>query len=398
MDALAASFFRRESAHLVAALVRLLGPSRVALAEDVVQDALVAAMHAWQLGMPEDPKAWILRVAKNRAIDVLRRERFRAESDAIDDALAPEADAENQLWVMFAVCNDALALETQVTLILRLLCGLSPNEIARAFLVDVGTIERRLHRGRARLAELGEALEVRESDVRARQGSVEQALYLVFNEGYHGSDADTPIHPAMCAEALRLVELMLGVEAIDRASCHALAALFCLHAARLGTRLDEAGVIVPLADQDRSRWDAKLIDRGVVHLGASAGGDRMTRWHLEAGIALAHARAASVAETDWPKILAYYDALIAMAPSPVLSMNRAVVIAETEGLAAGRDARIALARDPKLARYSFYWASRADVERRMGGDASVFYRRAIALAESRAERVSYERRLEESVC
>ena len=388
-------FFRRESAHLVAALVRLLGPSRVSLAEDVVQDALVTAMHAWRLGLPDDPKAWILRVAKNRAIDVLRRERFQAPmpdlDEAIDQALSPELDGENQLRVMFAVCDDALGIETQVTLILRWLCGLSPAEIARAFLVDVGTIDRRLHRGRARLAESD--LEVSEADVRARQASVEQALYLLFNEGYHGSDVESPLHPAMCADALRLVELLLGASAIDAVPCHALAALFCLHSARLGTRLDDEGVIVPLADQDRSRWNRALIDRGIAHLGQSAVGERITRWHLEAGIAFEHVRAASIAETDWAQILAFYDALMSLAPGPIVALNRALAIAEARNLEAGAAALALLEGDSQLATYSFYWAARADVDRRMGRDPSPSYRRAIALAESRAERVSYERRL-----
>jgi RNA polymerase sigma factor (sigma-70 family) len=394
--------FRREFAHLVSALVRVLGPSNVTLAEDVVQDALITAMHAWQLGAPDDPKAWILQVAKRRAIDVLRRERrveaLPPELDAaVDAALSPEADAENQLAMMFAVCDDALAPETHVTLILRLLCGLSSAEIARAFLVDPPTIDRRLHRGRARLHELGPLDDVRATDaVRARQPSVEQALYLLFNEGYQGSDADDPLAPALCADAIRLAELLGSADGVEPASVHALAALCCFNAARLPARLDDDRVLVPLADQDRARWDRALIDRGVGHLGASATGDRFTRWHLEAGIAFEHTRAPSIAETDWARIVAYYDALAAIAPGPVVALNRAVAIAELRGPDAGRDALAALAGDARLARYSFYWAACADLARRGGDPAEAVarYRRAIALARSRAERVSYERRVQ----
>jgi RNA polymerase sigma-70 factor (ECF subfamily) len=394
--------FRRESAHLVSALVRLLGPSHVTLAEDVVHDALISAMQAWRFAVPDNPKAWILQAAKNRAIDVIRRDRrFAAlqssldSEESVDTAFSPESDAENQLAMMFAICDESLSPETHVTLILRLLCGLSPAEIAKAFLVDVQTIDRRLHRGRGRLQELGQLHDVHaEADVRARQPSVEQALYLLFNEGYHGSDPDNPLHPAMCADAIRLAELLLSAS-VEEATVHALAALFCFHAARLSTRLDAEGVFVPLAEQDRRLWSGALIARGIEHLGASAGGERFTRWHLEAGIAFEHTRAASVAETDWARILEYYDALMALSPSPVVALNRAVALAEVHGLAAGRAALMALESESKLARYSFYWAARADLERRSGrtAEAIALYRHAVTLAKSAAERGSYERRL-----
>jgi RNA polymerase sigma factor (sigma-70 family) len=395
--------FRRESASLVSALVRLLGPFHVALAEDVVHDALTSAMQAWRFGVPDSPKAWILQAAKNGAIDVIRRDRrfdaLQAHLDsesAVDAALSPEADAENQLAMMFAICDDTLSGETHVTLILRLLCGLSAAEIARAFLVDVQTIGRRLHRGRARLQALGQLQDVHTAaDMRARQPSVEQALYLLFNEGYHGSDADNPLHPATCADAIRLVELFLEASTIERGTVHALAALFCFNAARLSTRMDAEGVFVPLAEQDRTLWNRSLFERGVQHLSASAGGERWTRWHLEAGIALAHTAAPSVAETRWEKIVEYYDVLLELSPGPVVAMNRALAVAELRGLDAGRAALVSLEDDPKLAGYSFYWAARADIERRSGRavEAIAHYRRAVTLAKSGAERGSYERRL-----
>jgi RNA polymerase sigma factor (sigma-70 family) len=399
--------FRRESAHLVSALVRLLGPSNLGLAEDVVHDALLSAMQAWRFGPPDDPKAWILQVAKNRAIDLIRRgrrlEAMRPElasewtlAGAVEQALSPEADAENQLAMMFAICDDALSSETHVTLILRLLCGFSSAEIARAFLVDVQTIDRRVHRGRTRLQELGQLLDVGAvDDVRARQPSVEQALYLLFNEGYHGSDAENPLHPAMCADAIRLVELLLEATAVEHGTVHALGALFCFNAARLPTRLSEDGVIVPLAEQDRARWDRSLLERGVRHLGESATGDHWTRWHLEAGIAFEHSSASSVGETNWGSIVEYYDALVALSPGPVVALNRALAVAELRGLDAGREALAPLADHPKLTRYSFFWAACADIERRAGrtAEARALYQRAMTLAESRAERLSYERRV-----
>ncbi len=398
--------FRREFVHLVAALARLLGPAHITLAEDVVSDALHGAMQAWRFGAPDNPKAWILAVARNRAIDLLRRER-RLEAlepalgsewtlfGAVDLALSPEADAQNQLSMMYAICDDALSPETHVTLILRLLCGLSPGEIARAFLVDVQTIDRRLHRGRARLQALGRLADVSEEDVRSRQPSVEQALYLLFNEGYHGSDSEGPLSPALCAEAIRLSELLLEATAIERSTVHALCALFCFNAARLSTRLDADGVVVPLAEQDRARWDGTLIDRAVRHLAASAGGEQLTRWHLEAGIAFEHTSAPSFEQTNWARILEYYDALLAVAASPIVALNRALALAEVHGTGAGRRALSELASEPKLVQYSFYWAALADIERRADDPerARAHYEHAIALARSGAERLSYERRL-----
>ncbi len=400
--------FRRESGRLVAALVRLLGPAHVALAEDVVHDALISALHAWRFDVPRNPAAWVLQVAKHRAIDLLRRDRrfanvapqLESESalvSAVDLAMSTEADLENQLAMMFGLCDESLSVETHVTLILRFLGGLSSAEIASAFLVDVATIERRVHRGRARLQQLSQLPDARSAaDVRALQGTVEQALYLLFNEGYHGSDAEHPLHVALCADAIRLARLLLHATGVDPAPVHALVALVCLHAARLPTRLDEQGVLVPLAEQDRTRWDATLVAEGIAHLGESAGGTHWTRWHLEAGIALEHAQATSLASTAWGKILQHYDVLVKMHPSPVLALNRALALAEVHGIDAGYNELARLEAEPKLVAYSFYWASRADLARRgeRGGAARGYYAHAIRLAKSSAERRSYQRRID----
>lgn len=397
--------FRREFAHLVAALVRLLGPSNLPLAEDVVQEALLSAMHAWQFEPPRDPKAWILQTARNRAIDVLRRERRltalpeddgSALEGAIASALSPEEEAASQLAMMFSICDDALSQETQVTLILRLLCGLSPAEIARAYLADTQTIDRRLHRGRTRLQELGHLQDVTApAELLARQPSVLNALYLLFNEGYHGSDSQNPLRPAMCADAIRLAELVLESSRTSHAEAHALAALFCFDAARLPTRLDEDGVFVPLADQDRTRWDRSLIERGVVHLAQSATGTQASRWHLEAGIACEHTIAPSVRETDWQRIVDLYDALLALQPGPIVALNRALALTELRGPDAGREAIATVASDARLGGYSFYWAAAADLERRAGNVAKArsLFERAMSLAKSNAERLAYEKKL-----
>jgi RNA polymerase sigma factor (sigma-70 family) len=400
--------FRHEFGHLVAALTRLLGPSNLPLAEDVVQEALMTAMQAWRFETPRAPKAWILQVAKNRAIDAIRRDKRMAplpqalESEwtidgAVESALAESEDAANQLAMMLAICDERLSEETHVTLILRLLCGMSPTEIARAFLVDTQTIERRLHRGRTRLQKLGTLANASEvSNLEARHSSVMQALYLLFNEGYHGSDADNPLLPAMCADAIRLAELLLESSTVRRTEVHALAALFCFHAARLETRLDADGVFVPLAAQDRSVWDRSLIDRGIVHISKASTGTQLTRWHLEAGIACEHVIAPSVAQTNWQRIVELYDALLRLTPSPIVALNRAVALAELRGPEVGRDVLRALIHDAKVSKYPFFWGALADLEERAGQttEARRLYKRAIGLTRSRAERVSYERKLE----
>jgi RNA polymerase sigma factor (sigma-70 family) len=399
--------FRNEHAHLIAALTRTLGTSNLALAEDVVQDALVRAMHAWRFGPPRDPKAWIVRAARNRAIDIIRRERRGASllpelanmaevSDTIDAALAPEADRGNQLAMMFAVCDPALTPETHVTLILRWLCGLSPKEIGQAFLVDTQTIDRRLHRGKARLRELGELVDVDLlPDLEERRGSVLQALYLLFNEGYHGSNPREPVRPFLCTDALRLTELLRDTPTTAHPDVSALAALFCFDIARLPTRLDADGVFVPLEEQDRARWDRPLIERGLARLAASATGDRMSRWHLEAGIACEHAVAPSVRGTAWGRIVAFYDLLMAQSPGPIVALNRALAVAERDGVEEGQRQLVSVADEKKLARYPFYWAALADLQRRADkhGEARSSYERAMELSRSPAERASYRRRL-----
>jgi RNA polymerase sigma factor (sigma-70 family) len=399
--------FRREYAHLVSALTRVLGAHNLQLAEDVVHDALLSAMNAWRFGLPQDPKAWIIRAAHNRAIDVIRREQRHGTlaskvatttelTETIDSALAPAADAANQLAMMFAVCDPGLSGETHVTLILRWLCGLSPKEIGQAFLVGTQTIDKRLHRGRISLRRLGRLPDVDDlGDVGVRRESVLQALYLLFNEGYHGSNPQDPIRPFLCTDALRLTELLLEAKATAHVDVHALAGLFCFDLARLPTRVDDQGVFVPLEDQDRSRWDRALVERGLHHLARSATGDLMSRWHLEAGIACEHTIAPSLDETDWDRIVDFYDLLAQRSQSPVVALNRALALAERDGVDVGRRELLALADDPKLSDYPFYWAARADLERRAAHPATARsdYERAIALARSPAERVSYERRL-----
>jgi RNA polymerase sigma factor (sigma-70 family) len=405
---IADDLFRREASRIVAALTRLFGLANLPLVEDVVQDALLSALSAWQLGVPSDPHAWLLQTAKNRAIDVLRKDRraatlsedLKADADLeyrLDQALSDiEADA-NQVALMFSLCHEELASDTHVTLILRFLCGLGPREIASAFLVDVQTIDRRLHRGRERLRSPGQLLDIdAAADTSPRLPSVLRALYLLFSEGYHGTNADDPSQVSLCAEAMRLIDFLLERQTTNTPETHALAALFAFDSARLATRTDETGVFVPLAEQDRSRWSLPLIQRGILHLSESARGRALSRWHLEAGIACEHALAPSVEATNWSRIVELYDALAALMPGPVVTLNRALALAERDGPEAGRRTLEGIVPDPSLVAYPFYWAALADLARRMGDERSAarHYERAALVSRSRAERVAYERRLQ----
>jgi predicted RNA polymerase sigma factor len=298
---------------------------------------------------------------------------------------------------MFAVCDPQLTPGTHVTLILRWLCGLSPKEIGQAFLVDTQTIDRRLHRGKARLRELGRLVDVDQlADAARRRGSVIQALYLLFSEGYHGSNPRAPVRQSLCNDALRLTELLLDSGATAHPEVSALAALFCFDLGRLPTRLDARGVFVPLEEQDRGRWNPALIERGLAHLAASASGERMSRWHLEAGIACEHVIAPSVRDTDWVRIVVLYDLLMDQSPSPIVALNRALAVAERDGVEEGQRQLVSVVDDKKLARYPFYWAALADLQRRAGrhGEARSSYERAVELSRSPAERASYRRRMD----
>ena len=320
----------------------------------------MSAMQAWRFGPPRDPKAWIVRAARNRAIDLIRRERrgaallpelalTRATVDTIDAALAPVADRANQLAMMFAVCDPALTPETHVTLILRWLCGLSPKEIGHAFLVDTQTIDRRLHRGKARLRELEQIVDVEHlSDVAQRQGSVLHALYLLFSEGYHGSNPSEPVRPFLCTDALRLTELLLDTSATTDRRVYALAALFCFNIARLCTRLDADGVTICLRSRIASGGTARSS-----RAGWPTSRHRPAARTCRGGTS----RRESRANTQWrppserptgARIVGLYDLLMAQRPVPIVALNRALAVAERDGVEEGRRELVAVAGDRKL--------------------------------------------------
>jgi RNA polymerase sigma-70 factor (ECF subfamily) len=365
--------FRREAGRLIAGLGRRLGADHLDLAEDAVQDALLLALRQWPFaGVPANPAAWLARTARHRALDRLRRRAAfsRAAGDlarivpAVADDSQPDEFRDDQLAMIFACCHPALSPDAQVALTLKVVCGFSTAEIARAFLADEATIAQRLVRAKRFLRESGAGIVVPPpTEMPPRVDSVLQAIYLLFNEGYAAHEGDALVRHDLCAEALRLAMLLADQRETDQPKVHALVALLCFHASRLPARVDGAGELLRLADQDRSLWDRRFVFAGLRHLDSAAEGPEMSHYHLEAGIAALHAQAESDATTNWPQILRLYDQLMDCRPSPVVALNRAVALARVEGAEAGLAALTEL--DGPLSRYYLLHAVRADLLRHL---------------------------------
>jgi RNA polymerase sigma-70 factor, ECF subfamily len=395
--------WRIESARLVAGLARIVGD--VGLAEDLAQDALVAALEGWpESGVPDNPGAWLMATAKHRAIDLLRRrnllerkhEQLGYEIAAQLERAVPDLDAamddeigDELLRLVFICCHPVLSTEARVALTLRLLGGLTTPEIARAFLVSEPTVAQRIVRAKRTLAEAHVPFAVpRGAELAARLSSVLEVIYLVFNEGYSATAGDDWMRPALCDDALRLgrilAELMPGEPEV-----HGLVALMEIQASRLHARRGTSGEPVLLLDQDRARWDRLLIHRGLAALDrATLLGGAFGPYALQGAIAACHARANAASETDWVRIAALYDALVALAPSPVVQLNRAVALAMAFGPAAGLDVVDTLAAEGVLEGYHLLPAVRGDLLAKLGRDveACVELEHAAALTRNVRER------------
>jgi RNA polymerase sigma-70 factor, ECF subfamily len=392
--------WRIESPRLIAGLTRLVRD--VGLAEDLAQDALVAALEQWpESGVPENPGAWLMATAKHRAIDQLRRharlERKYAELGRdLQEGEEPDLDAviddgveDDLLRLVFMTCHPVLSREARVALTLRLLGGLTTAEIARAFLAPEATVAQRIVRAKRTLSEARVPFEAPSGRERAaRLGSVLEVIYLVFNEGYAATAGDDWIRPSLCAEALRLGRILAELTPAEP-EVHGLVSLMELQASRLRARVDAAGLPVLLLDQDRARWDHVLIGRGLRALErAQALGGPLGPYCLEAAIAACHARARTAQETDWIRIAALYDALCQLAPSPVVELNRAVAIAMAFGPAAGLELVDGLADEPALKAYHLLPGVRGELLERLGrgAEASAEFQRAASLTGNERER------------
>jgi RNA polymerase sigma factor (sigma-70 family) len=410
-------FFRSEAGRIVATLTRIFGVHNLPLAEDVVQDALCRALEVWKFrGVPENPSAWLTAAAKNRALDVLRRERtartFAPEvgrwlesewtlAPTVDELFESSAINDDQLRMIFSCCQPRLAEEAQVALVLNVLCGFSVSEIAGAFLCSTAAIEKRISRAKGALAKSSGLFDLKgpngEGDFAARICAVHRVLYLLFNEGYHGANDESPVRVDLCREAMRLASLLRDSPVASTPATHALSALMCLHAARLPSRLDAVGDLTLLVDQDRSRWDAALVSEGMALLELSARGSELTEYHVEAAIAAVHAEARSAGETNWPAVVSLYDTLLTIRPSPVVALNRAIAIAQSGGAERGLQAIAAIEDRARLAVYPFYHAALGELELRRGRRevARDHFRAALSVARSAAERRLFEKRVDD---
>jgi len=406
--------FRREAGRLVAALTGVFGLSNLNLCEDVVQETLGRALELWPYhGVPENPAGWLWRAARNLAIDRIRREtRFRklvpelavlmemewtrakAEREFLPEPEIPD----DQLRLMFSCCDPALSQVSQVSLILHTLGGFGVDEVAQAFLSDHAAMERRLGRARRRLKKSGSLYDLSKPPPPAeRLDAVHQAIYLLFNEGYHASFSDEPVRRDLCAEALRLGGLLAGDRRLAAPATHALQALMCLHAARLAARVGEDGCVIQLENQDRARWDGGLIAEGLRRLDLSAAGAELTAYHLEAAIAAQHALAPSYERTDWAEVLRLYGLLAERSPfSPVVALNRAIAAGQAEGPERALAELGKLAAMRPLKKYPFYWAALGEFSRRAGAEdaARAHYAKALELGRNRAEKEFFGRKLE----
>ncbi|HXI56608.1 MAG TPA: RNA polymerase sigma factor [Polyangia bacterium] len=395
--------YRIESARLIAGLARMVRD--VGLAEELAQDALVTALERWpQTGIPDNPGAWLMAAAKNRAIDVLRRNKrvgrkhqeIGRETEAAQEAAVPDLEAaldddvgDDLLRLVFTACHPVLSPDARVALTLRLLGGLTTDEIARAFLVPEPTIAQRIVRAKRTLAEAGVPFEVpRGNELAARLSSVLEVVYLVFNEGYSATAGDDWMRPALCEDALRLGRILAGLVP-DEPEVHGLVALMEIQASRARARTSADGQPILLMDQNRALWDQLLIGRGLAALArAESLGGAGGPYTLQAAIAACHARAVTAADTDWTRIAALYQALALRTPSPVVELNRAVAVAMAFGPAAGLALVDALRGEPALANYHLLPGVRGDLLLKLGrlDEARVELERAAALTRNGRER------------
>jgi RNA polymerase sigma factor (sigma-70 family) len=401
------TIWRIESAKIVAAVARLTGD--LGLAEDFAQDALVAALETWPgSDVPGNPGAWLMTTARRRALDRLRHERIAAPKHAElaldldeahaarEEALAERVDADldddigdDVLRLIFAACHPLLSREASCALTLKVVGGLSTSEIARAYLKPEPTIAQRIVRAKRTLSEAHVPFEVpRGADFAARLASVLEVIYLIFNEGYAATAGDEWTRPALCGEAQRLGQVLAGLMP-DQGEVQGLAALMDIQASRLAARVDASGAPVLLLDQDRRRWDRALIRRGLAALArAEALPGAFGPYTLQAAIAACHARAATAADTDWSRIVALYDALAAIAPSPVVALNRAVAVGMAFGPAAGLGLVDALCDEPALKDYHLLPSVRGDLLAKLDRieEARGEFQRAADLARNARER------------
>jgi predicted RNA polymerase sigma factor len=410
VDDLVNHLFRHEVGRMVSRLTRILGSRRLPLAEDAVQHAMLQALQLWPYqGTPDYPKAWLAQVAYHRALDVLKSERrllFYQDVEAFDIARHIEKledprflreVGDERLGLIFVCCHPLLPRSASVALTLKVVCGFGVEEIARAFLSTDVAVTQRLVRAKRAIRDQGIGIEVPDPELLPeRLDAVLEVIYVLFTEGYSATAGDRLIKDDLCLEAIRLAELLTGNELTDRPECRALLALMLFQAARLPARTNAAGDLLLLEEQDRGLWDVPMIHRGLMQMDLAARGDRLSAYHLQAEIAAVHATTEHFTSTDWERILALYDLLGDMQPTPVVLINRAIALSHVHGAGAGLAALRAIPLDQRSERCRFLPAAEGEFHRQMGqtDEACVLFRRALAFAQSEPERRFLERKLE----
>ena len=402
--------FRHQAGRVVARLTRLLGPAHVALAEESVQEAMLRALQTWPYqGVPDNSAGWLFRVAHNAAIDTLRRETVfgdktealvaeltRSATITLNDPDIEERLRDDELRMIFMCCHPALAREASVALSLKTIGGFSVREIARAFLAEEAAVAQRLVRAKRQIRDQKLTLDLPAGqELASRLDSVLEVLYFMFNEGYAAQEGEDLIRQDLCLEALRLGRLV-ATASIATPRVHALVALMALQGARLPARVDDAGELVLLDDQDRGRWDQRLIAMGFDHFDRSMSGAEVSEYHVQAAIAATHARAVDRRAVDWPLILTLYDQLLSLNSSPVVQLNRAVAVARVHGARAALDAIARLTANPKLRQYHLLMSVRGQLlfESGRSGEAAESFTAALDHTRNEAERRFLRRRID----
>jgi len=391
--------FRHEAGKLVAILTRLFGPHNLELAEDVVQDTLLKALEHWKYhGTPDNPSAWLFTAARNKALDVLRREQQRkkirpdteSESDTTPESLINQHPIEDeQLRMMFVCCHPAIPEEGQVALILKTLCGFSVAEIAKPFLTNEETITKRLYRARQVFREEQVAFGFpTHTEMQQRLTNVLTAVYLIFTEGYQSTDHDSVVREDLIEESLRLGKMITEHTLTSTSESNALMALLCFQTARLAARVDHAGHLLPLKEQDRSLWNRELIDQGNYYLNMASVGETISAYHLQAAIAQEHCAASRYEETNWKRILHWYNWLLEIKPDGLIALNRLIAFAEVHGAQAALDELMHHPDREKLARYYLYPAVLGEWHLQLGNktEARLYLEMAINATTSPAEK------------
>ena len=407
-------FFRHETGKLIAVLTRIFGPHNLELAEDVVQDSLLEAIRVWNFkGIPEQPVPWLYRVAKNKALNVVNREKYKRKyateaahflesewtADAALENLFSESEIrDDQLRMMFTCCHPSVSEDSQIALTLKTLCGFSLSEIAKAFLTNEENINKRLVRARQKIRDGDIPFEVPSTEyLEERLDAVLQTIYLLFNEGYKASAGPGLIRYELCAEAIRLAEIITDSQTIrDKSKVFACLALMYLNASRFEARQNESGEILTMAEQDRSLWDKTLMQKGFAFLDLAASDKKISVYHVLASVSACHCLAADFASTDWHTILFLYDILTEIDPSPIVTLNRAVALSKVKGVDSAIEALEALKDAPPIKGYHLFYSTLGEFYISAGryNEAKKALETAISLSDLPAEQTLLRKRLE----